>query len=376
MREYQVRTTGLRMRNTPHKNGYRRTVRVFCLLTVLILTGLLSGCQPAARPLQKYQVSMTDLFDTVSVFTGYAENERAFSEKVARLADELREYHRLYDIYQEYDGLNNAKTVNDQAGGEAVPVDARLIELLLFAKDLAERTQGVVDVTLGAVLRLWHEAREQGIHDPEAARVPSRESLEEAYRHTGFELLEIDPEACTVRLTDPEASLDLGALAKGYALQRVCESFESGFLVNLGGNVYATGPKPERGEPWTVGVQEPDGTASDFLHVIRLTKGAVVTSGDYQRYYVKDGIRYHHLIDPVTLFPGTRWRAVTVLHEDSGIADGLSTALFLTDRETGEKLLEMYGGEAAWVFPDGTVVTTDGYGARMSGCSGSHLICS
>ncbi len=356
--------------------GRRRDVRILCVLTVLSLTVLLSGCQPAARPLQKYTVSMTDLFDTVSVITGYAETERDFSDKVARLADELREYHRLYDIYHEYEGLNNAKTVNDHAGGEAVPVDARLIELLLFARELAEKTQGVVDVTLGAVLRLWHEAREQGILDPEAARIPSREALEEAHRHTGFELLEIDPEAGTVRLTDPEASLDLGALAKGYALQRVCESFESGFLINLGGNVYATGPKPDRGEAWTVGVQEPDGTVSDFLHVVRLTRGAVVTSGDYQRYYVKDGIRYHHLIDPATLFPGTRWRAVTVLHEDSGIADGLSTALFLTDRETGEKLLEIYGGEAAWVFPDGKVVTTDGYGEHMSGSSGMRLTCS
>ena len=192
-----------------------------------------------------------------------------------------------------------------------------------------------------------------------------KEPLKEAMAHTGVELLEIDEAKGTVRLTDPEASLDLGAVAKGYAVQRVCEGFESGWLVNVGGNVYATGPKAGNGGSWTVGIQDPDGSGSDFLHAVTLEKGAVVTSGDYQRYFEADGKRYHHLIDPETQQPGGLWRSVSVLHEDSGTADGMSTALFLMTREEGEALLKKLGGEACWIAKDGEMFCTVGYLERI-----------
>ena len=113
-----------------------------------------------------------------------------------------------------------------------------------------------------------------------------------------------------------------------------------------------------------VGIQNPEDT-SGFLQKVALKKGSVVTSGDYQRLYVVDGKPYHHIIDPETLYPGEKWRAVTVVVGDSGLADALSTTLFLMDREEGQALLERFGAEAAWTGPDGKTVMSPGYAERI-----------
>ena len=101
--------------------------------------------------------------------------------------------------------------------------------------------------------------------------------------------------ANTVQITDPLASLDVGAVAKGYAVQRVCDEMPSGLLVSVGGNVCATGPRPTDGSDWIVGVQDPDGGVNDYLLTVNLGTGSIVSSGDYQRYYTVDGVRYSHI---------------------------------------------------------------------------------
>lgn len=329
----------------------------------LALALLLGGCAPQGAPGQgphRFEASFLTLFDTVTTIVGYADTEEEFRQTAQELHDSLLEYHELFDIYHEYAGMNNLKTVNDHAGGEPVEVDPRLIDLLLFCRELGELTGGRVDVTMGSVLALWHEARSDGVDDPEHAALPDDGALEEAAKHTGFDLLEIDQEASTLRLTDPLARLDVGAVAKGYAVERVCEAAPPGLLVSVGGNVRATGPKPT-GEPWVVGVQQPDGERQDYLHTLYVSDLSVVSSGDYQRYYTVDGVRYHHIIDPDTRYPATRWRAVTVLCADSGLADGLSTALFLLPQAEGEGLAKKCGAQALWVAPDGTLTYTDGF---------------
>lgn len=131
-------------------------------------------------------------------------------------------------------------------------------------------------------------------------------------------------------------------------------------MISVGGNVYATGPKPD-GSPWMVGVQDPDGNGSEYLHIVGISSGAVVTSGDYQRYYSVDGEKFHHIIDPETCMPGDKWRAVTVICPDSGIADALSTTLFLSDIQAGEELLQKYDAVAVWIGMDGQAVYSAGY---------------
>ena len=331
-----------------------------CAALLLSLSACALGLQKAG--LNRYETTDLTLFDTVTTIVGYAETEQEFRQTARSVLDELGEFHRLFDVYHSYEGVNNLKTVNDQAGGDPVPVDRRIIDLLIFARDLCETSGGRVDATYGAVLRLWHEAREAGLADPAHAALPDAAALEAAALHTGFGLLEIDEAASTVRLTDPAASLDVGAIAKGWATQTVCEHAPSGLLVTVGGNVFATGPRPTGGD-WVIGVENPDG--GDFLHTVSLHAGAVVSSGDYQRCYEVDGVRYHHIIDPATRFPGTKWRMVTVLCLDSGLADGLSTALFLMTEAEGRALLADCGAEAMWVSPDGTITCTEGFQSRI-----------
>ena len=339
------------------------------IIALGLALGLALGMTPgtegraAENTKNRYQVSWMDLFDTVTTVLGYAESEDAFNETADRIYDELKCCDRLYDIYNEYPETVNLCTVNGHPG-ETFEVDQRIIDLLIFAKEADDFSGHRTNAMLGSVLKIWHEAREAGIENPETARLPENAELEAASRHTGFDLLEMDPDARTVRLTDPEASLDVGALAKGYAVQRVCEFLPEGWLISAGGNVAATGPKPD-GSPWVIGVQNPDDLNGGFLHKVNLTAGAVVTSGDYQRMYVVDGVSYHHIIDPETLFPAGKWRAVTVIAADSGLADALSTSLFLMDQAEGQALLERFGAEAVWIRKDGTQLFSPGYEAYI-----------
>lgn len=338
----------------------RQRIPALALAAALLLSGCAGQANPEPKP-RRYEASFLTLFDTVTTIVGYAETEEDFRRTAQEFHDSLLEYHQLFDVYHEYGGINNLKTVNDRAGGDPVEVDGRIIDLLLFCRELKGLTGGRVDVTMGSVLALWHEARTEGVDDPEHAALPDAGALEEAAKHTGFDLLEIDQEASTLRLTDPLARLDVGAVAKGWAVEQVCRAAPAGLLVSVGGNVRATGPKPEGNSPWVVGVQDPDGGKQDYLHTLNIDRQSVVSSGDYQRYYTVDGVRYHHIIDPDTLRPGVLWRAVTVVCPDSGLADGLSTALFLLSREEGEALAERCGAQAMWVAPDGGLLYTDGF---------------
>ncbi len=340
------------------------------ILSAVLAILLLGGCAGSANqvnvkapPKTRYQATLMDLFNTVTTITGYAESEDEFRKTVGKIQTEMTEYDHLYDIYHTYPEMVNLCTINSRPG-ENLTVDERIIDLLLFAREIDEKSGHRVNAMLGSVLSLWHDAREAGILDPQNARIPEPVALQEAAAHAGFQYLEIDAEKRTVRLTDREARLDVGALAKGYAAQRIAEGLPEGLLINFGGNVVATGGKPD-GSAWVIGVQDPDGGGEGYLHKIALQKGAVVTSGDYQRYYVAEGKTWHHIIDPETLMPGNRWRGVTVVCDDSGIGDALSTALFLMDQGEGEKMLRAYGAEAMWIAPDGTEFFSAGFQALI-----------
>jgi len=329
------------------------------LLAVCMIAG---GCSqlPAESKQKQYTATFLSLFDTVTTIVGKADSEEDFKATAQAVHDELLIYHQLFDIYHDYDGLNNLKTVNDRAGVAPVKVDERIIHMLTDAKAFHEITGGRVNVAMGSVLHLWHEARSDGRDDPVNARLPEDDELKEASEHTSIEALVIDETASTVYLSDPEVRLDVGAIAKGWAVQQVAEKAPKGLLISVGGNVCATGPKDEKGTPWVIGIQDPDG-GNDYLHTIYVSGGSVVTSGDYQRTYVVDGEAYHHIIDPDTLYPSKYWRAVTVVCEDSGVADALSTALFLLPREEGQKLLDLYGAEGLWVAYDGSLHYSPGF---------------
>ena len=337
--------------------------------TLILLLVLLCGCTAApAKPddtgLNRYEATFLTLFDTVTTIVGYAETEEAFTDTAQAFHDELLEYHQLYDIYNEYEGINNIKTINDHGWEHPIKVDQRIIDLLLFSKELYTQTEGRVNIAMGSVLRLWHDARETGIADPSRAALPDQAALEQAAAHTDIDSIQIDVEESTVFLSDPEVKLDVGAIAKGYAVEQVCRNTPSGLLISVGGNVCPTGPKPESGQPWVVGIQDPE-DPEQYLHTIYVEDVSVVTSGDYQRYFTVDGVPYHHIIDPDTNYPAGYWRSVTILCRDSGVADALSTALFTLPQEEGQALLDAFQAEAMWVRQNGTILYSPGFQAYI-----------
>lgn len=331
------------------------------LTLLLAVCCLLGGCGAGENDgTRQYTATFLDVFDTVTTILGRAESEEAFQAQAQQLHEKLLEYHQLFDIYNDYSGINNLKTVNDQAGTAPVTVEPELMALLKDCKEYYALTDGRVNVAMGSVLTLWHDAREDGIRDPANAKLPSAAALEAAAGHTDMEDVILDEEASTVFFADSQLTLDVGAVAKGWATQRVAEAAPSGLLLSVGGNVCATGPKLDDGTPWVIGIQDPDdGNAN--LHTVYVTGGAVVTSGDYQRTYTVAGQQYHHIIDPDTRMPGTYWRSVTVVCADSALADALSTGLFLLPLDEGMALVQQCQAEAFWLDGEGGEFMTAGF---------------
>ena len=340
----------------------------FLLLTLLLLAGCAGA--PAAAPspgLTRYEATFLTLFDTVTTIKGYAADEAEFQAMAQEIHDGLLEYHQFYDIYNEYPGVVNLKTVNDAAGGPPVKVEQPILDLLLFCREVYTETEGRVNAAMGSVLSLWHEAREAGINDPEHAALPDRAALEEAALHTDFSAVVIDEAASTVYLADPEMRLDVGAIAKGYAVEQVCRQIEEEGFANasfsIGGNIRTLGWREgKEGENWVIGLEDPLNPSGDYLLTVGLHDTSMVTSGDYQRYYTVDGENYHHIIDPRTLMPARYVHAVSVITADSGYADALSTWLFLLPVEEGLELVESLDGvEAVWTALDGSQTESSGF---------------
>ncbi len=336
--------------------------KIICLLIILTLLLPVSCGQDVLY--ERYEGSFLGLFDTVSVIIGYAESKEAFTLKAQEIYDGLASYHELFDIYNTYDGINNLKTINDNAGIKPVKVDGKMIEFLEFCKNMYYETDGEVNIAMGSVLKLWHDARNDGILNPDTACLPDMDGLIKANEHTDIEDIIIDRENSTVFIADEHLLIDAGAIAKGYAVEMIKRTLPEGYLLSVGGNVASSGKKPDGGE-WKVGVKDPE-NEEDYLHLLNISTQSVVSSGVYQRNYVVNGKLYHHIIDPTALMPADKYTAVTVICEDSGIADTLSTALFLSDIHASEALLEKYGAEAMWVFPDGSEYFSKGFEGYIS----------
>ena len=354
------------------------TKRIFsALLAAALSLSLLAGCgstsgstaSSAADGPQRYSTVFYDVFDTVTQVIAYCDSEEEFTAQMDALHADLVEYNQLYDIYNDYDGVTNIKTINDNAGTAPVTVDDKILGMLELAQTMYDTTGGKLNIALGSVLNIWHNYREAALADDNDSnnQLPTQEELDAAAQHCDIANLIIDEDAKTVYLADPAMSLDVGSVGKGYAVEQAAQAAEArgltSALISVGGNVCATGPKTEAGDPWVIGIQDPDG--GDYLHTVCVTGGSVVTSGDYQRTYLVDGESYHHIIDPETLMPSRYWRSVTVVCADSGIADALSTALFLMPQDEGQTLLTRYNAEAMWVDADGGEFFSPGFRALL-----------
>lgn len=363
------------------------------VLSLAVCAGLLSGCcgggasssapqDPELAGYERYTVSWFDVFDTVTTVIGYAESQEEWDRQMEALHADLVEYHQLYDIYYSYSGVTNLRDVNAQAGQGPVTVDARIMGLLTEAKSMHETTGGKMNVVFGTVLKIWHNYRKAALDDPAQVAVPSMEELEAAAQHCDINDLILDEEASTVYFADPEMQLDVGSVGKGYAVEMVARAAEErglkSALISVGGNLRSIGHKPDYSR-WTGGIQNPWTTTADivptesggYVAVVEVEDMSLVTSGNYQRYYELDGVRYHHLIDPDTLMPANYYSAVSVLAPDSGLADCLSTGLYCMPLEEGQALVEsLENVEAMWMMnEEDEVVYSSGFEAHLKQAS-------
>lgn len=318
----------------------------------------------------KYNDSFFDTFDTMVQVIAYTETEEEFDFYFRKIENRFKELHKLYDIYNNYEGINNIKTINDNAGLKPVKVDKQIIDLIIFSKEWYSKTHETTNIALGPVFKIWHEYREESEFNPENAKLPPMEELLEAVKYSDINKVLVDEEESTVYLEDEKMSLDVGAVAKGYATELVAkelmdEGFVSG-IINAGGSSVRILGKPLDGvrEKWGIGIQDPNKFIFDDernLDIVYANNTSVVNSGDYQRYYIVDGKVMHHIIDPKTLMPGDYYRAVTLITEDSGIADFLSTSIFLMPYDESRKFVDsLEEVDAIWVMHDGKVKATDG----------------
>ncbi len=336
-------------------------MKIKILSLALALSILFVGC---AEKRDKQSVIIFDVFDTIISLVSY-QDEDDFDAMHKYVEDEYIRYNQLYDIYNTYEGINNIKTINDNAGIEPVKVDVEIIELLEFSKEWYYKTDGKFDISMGTLLDTWSNVREEATVFGNAV-LPTFEELKPLADSADIEAIEIDKENSTVFINSADVQINVGAVAKGFATEKIATSLEEtydNFAISAGGNVRIYGqPFDGERERWGVGIENPM-VDENFISLggtidTAFVNGqmSVVCSGGYQRYFVKDGARYHHLIDLETLFPGNNYLGVSVFYKDSGVADVLSTAIFFMQPEEAMQFIESIDGAAAQlVGADGTI---------------------
>lgn len=293
-----------------------------------------------------YDLTMVDLgFDTPVTFEAECD-EQTFVTYLDILRNRFITNNQLFDQYEEYEGITNIRSINLAPANTWIEVDPLITDCLKLAKE-ANTLFDKFDVTQGKVISLWHDFREG------ESSLPGSEEILETINSMGMEAIEF--EDGKIMKTSEDVWLDLGAIAKGYTVQQCVEELEaagcdSGYI-NAGGNVALIGSK-KSGDPWKVGIIEPDSDQS----IVRYTTESptcLVTSGDYQRFVVVDGKRYSHIIDPSTGYPAQFVRSVTVINDDSAWADALSTIMFLMDVEDGLQFCKENNISAVWICDQG-----------------------
>ncbi|MGI5878587.1 MAG: FAD:protein FMN transferase [Christensenellales bacterium] len=311
---------------------------------VVVLT-LFVGCAP--KPVSRAGFFFGTVIEVTVSGAGSAAGETALDAVFARF-EELEQRLSATVAGSDVDRLGDG-------AGEAVSVSDDALRVLSRAFYFADLTGGAFDPTIGALVALW------GI-GTDGARVPSYEEIADARALVDYRRASVDEAAGTATLSHGQRA-DLGGIAKGYAADEARRILKGAgiehALVNLGGNILTLGGRPQGG-PWRIGLQDPFGERGDYIGVLHMTDGTAVTSGAYERYFEKDGVRYHHLLDPSTGYPARSGLAsVTVVAPSSMDADALSTAAFILGPEEGMALIESLAQTGAiFVTDDRRVIVT------------------
>lgn len=318
-----------------------------CFLLPTFLASSLTGCRVSQEPVSKTGY----FFNTIITLTGYG-------NQADELLDEAFSMCERYESYFSYTQQGSDIWNLNHAQGQPVKVHEETAYLLSRAIEYAQMSEGRIDPTVTSLSALWN------FTGSPPGPVPSEEELTALLSHVDYRTIRIQDD--TVCLTDPEAQVDLGFIAKGYIADRLKDFFlekrMDSALINLGGNILAVGHKPD-GSPFRVGIQKPFAPQNETLSIINLDDLSLVSSGSYERYFEQDGVLYHHILDPSTGYPVcTDLDGVTILSASSMEGDALSTTCFLLGYEKGKELIESLPDvEALFVTKDGSIYKTDGF---------------
>ena len=296
-----------------------------------------SSKQSAEKP----ATGSTFAFDTYCTFTVYGDGDA-----LAKLSEACQHFDALFDLY---DDESDIARIN-AGGGRPVTVDSDTVDLVTRALDFCEQADGRFDITIGAVSTLW---------DFDEGVSPTDEQIAAALPHVNWHNVIVDEAAGTVQLTDPQAKLDLGGIAKGFVADRLCELLRTetkatAAVISLGGNGAFYGKKPGGGT-WDTGIRDPnDPGGNTTVGTAHVSGGSLVTSGLYERTFELDGVTYWHILDPRTGMPvQTDTESVTVACPSSTTADALSTTLFVSGSREGSAIAEAHEDTAAYFLLQG-----------------------
>ena len=285
---------------------------------------------PAAVTAKRAQV----LMGTMVEITAVAPNETLAQ---AALTAGFQEIRRLEGLLSTWIETSELSQVNRAAGQESVGVSEETFALLRRAMEVADYTEGGFNIAIGPAVRIWNI--------PEAPRIPSAMELEIAAQYVNYHHIHLDLTRRTVFLEKPGMRIDVGGIGKGFAAEKAAavmrEVGATGGLVAVAGDFRVFGKRAD-GTAWPVGIQHPrkNGTV---LALLDSTDEAVSTSGDYERFFIKDGVRYHHILDPKTLQPARLCQSVTIIAPDATWADALATGVFVMGPVKGLALIERLG---------------------------------
>lgn len=349
-------------------------MKKFILIAIFAL--ILTGCAKKSS-YEKYQTEFYDCFDTIIDVTVYAKDEKEGNRQLTLIREEFQRLHKLFDRYNDYEGVVNFKTVNDAAGKSKVKVPEEVFNLMKFSIDMNEKVSKKVNVAIGPVVDVWTKYRDlylDGKSKEEVKKLlgsalPTKEELEKLRPLISMDDIELDEKEHIIFLKKEGMKLEMGSVAKGYATELVAQYAKkngvTSAVISAGGNVRIIGKPTTKGkEAFLVGIRNPDadeGSKEAVKEILKLNETSVVTSGDYQRYFDLDGKRYCHIIDPDTLYPGSEFKSVTINNLDSGLCDFLSTACFLSSETEARNMLKKENAEGYFIDKDGKVTYTEGF---------------
>lgn len=325
-----------------------KTCKILAFTICGIFIIALAGCSGSSKPYSPESYYM----GTVITQKVYGKNAKAAGDKVIERMKEIEDDMTINKPGGEINAINEA------AGDKPVKISSSVMYLLNKAKQYGQLSQGAFDVTIGPLVKEW------GIFT-DNPKIPTQERINELLPLIDYKTIQLDSANNTAMLPKKGQIIDLGGIAKGYAGDETIKIYKengitSGFI-NLGGNVVVLGGKPD-GTPWTIGVQNPRDVNGKIIGKVAVKDKALVSSGDYERYFEKDGVRYHHILDPKTGYPSKSGLiGVTIVADSSTDADAISTSVFVLGLDKGMKLVESLDGiEAIFITEDKKIYTTSG----------------